>query len=271
MNGKIVLVTGATSGIGLVAARALAAQGATVILHGRDPGKTAAVAATVPGKVETVIADLSSLAQVRKLAAEVKARFPRLDVLLNNAGAINNKRTVTVDGLELTFAVNHLAYFLLTRELLPMLGPGSRIVNVASEASRSAKLDIGDLQSERGYAGWTVYANSKLANILFTFELARRLPPGVTANALHPGAVASNFAQNASWMGVAWKLLAPFLRSEEKGASTSIYLASSPEVAGVTGKYFMDSREKRARRDAYDADLARKLWEASEKLTASAP
>ena len=269
MNGKIVLVTGATSGIGLVAARALASQGATVILHGRDPGKTAAVAATVQGKIETAIADLSSMAGVRRLAAQLRERFPRLDVLLNNAGAINSRRIVTVDGLELTFAVNHLAHFLLTSELLPMLGPGSRIVNVASEASRSARLDLDDLQSERGYSGWTAYATSKLENILFTFELARRLPRGVTANALHPGAVASNFAQNASWMGVAWKLLSPFLRSEEKGARTSIYLASSPEVEGVTGRYFMDCREKRARKDAYDPDLARKLWEASETLTAT--
>lgn len=269
MNGKIVLVTGATSGIGLVAARALAAQGATVILHGRNPAKTAAVAATVQGKVETAIADLSSMAEVRKLAADVRARFPRLDVLLNNAGAINQKRVVTVDGLELTFAANHLAYFLLTQELLPMLGPGARIVNVASEASRAAKLDVNDLQFERSYSGWTAYATSKLENILFTFELARRLPKGVTANALHPGAIASNFAQNAGWMGTAWKLLSPFLRTEEKGARTSIYLASSPEVEGVSGKYFIDCREKRARKNAYDADLARKLWEASERLAAA--
>ena len=270
MNGKIVLVTGASSGIGLVAARALAAQGATVVMHGRNAAKTAAAAATVKGKVETAIADLSSMAQVRKLAADIKSRFPRLDVLLNNAGAINQKRIATADGFELTFAANHLAYFLLTTELLPLLGPGARIVNVASEASRAAKLDLDDLQGERGYSGWTAYANSKLENILFTFELARRLPKGVTANALHPGAIASNFAQNAGWMGVAWKLFSPFLRTEEKGARTSIYLASSPEVEGVSGKYFIDCREKRPRREADDADLARKLWEASERLTSSA-
>lgn len=270
MNGKIVLVTGATSGIGLVAARALAGQGATVIIHGRNPEKTRAVAAAVPGKVETALADLSSMAEVRKLAADLKNRFPRLDVLLNNAGAINHKRVVTKDGFELTFAANHLAYFLLTKELWPMLGPGARVVNVASEASRAGRLNFDDLQSERGYSGWAAYATSKLQNILFTFELARRLPPGVTANALHPGAIASNFAQNAGWMGVAWKLFSPFLRSEEKGARTSIYLASSPEVEGVTGKYFIDCRQKRARKDAYDEAAARRLWEESERLTSSA-
>lgn len=269
MDGKICLVTGATAGIGEVAARALAAQGATVIVHGRDKAKADAVKASMGGKTETLIADLSSLADVRRAAAEFRSRFDTLDVLLNNAGAINSERKLSKDGLELTFAVNHLAHFLLTRELRPLLEktPGARIVNVASEASKSLfALDLDDLQTEKRYFGWKAYARSKRANILFSSELARRLPAGITSNALHPGPIASNFAQNSWWMGPAWKLLRPFLLTTVQGADTSIWLASAPEAAGITGKYFFRRREITPVQQARDPELARKLWDASERL-----
>ena len=275
LTGKRVLVTGATSGIGKVAARELKGMGATVVALGRDPAKLAVLASEL--RIETLQCDLSSLADIRRAAADYKRRFPKLHVLLNNAGAIHHKRTLSRDGYEMTFAVNHLAYFLLTRELLDALKASSpsRIVNVASEASRAApgKVDLNDLQYEGwrgGRDGLRAYARSKRMNLLFTFELARRLEgSGVTANAVHPGAVSTGFAMQAGWLGTVWKLLSPFLLTPERGAQTMIWLASQPELEKISGEYFFKKREISAIGQAYDRDLQRALWEASEKLVSS--
>jgi NAD(P)-dependent dehydrogenase (short-subunit alcohol dehydrogenase family) len=275
LTGKQVLVTGATSGIGKVAARELKGMGATVVALGRDPAKLAVLASEL--RIETLQCDLSSLADIRRAAADYKRRFPKLHVLLNNAGAIHHKRTLSRDGYEMTFAVNHLAYFLLTRELLDVLKASSpsRIVNVASEASRAppGKVDLNDLQYEGwrgGRDGLRAYARSKRMNLLFTFELARRLEgSGVTANAVHPGAVSTGFAMQAGWLGTVWKLLSPFLLTPERGAQTMIWLASQPELEKISGEYFFKKREIRAIGQAYDRDLQRALWEASEKLVSS--
>ena len=270
MQGKHVLITGATSGIGQAAAKVLKEKGATVIALGRDAGKLEGLRRDL--KVETIQADLSVQAEVRRAAAEYKQRFARLDVLLNNAGAIFPDRQETKDGHERTFAVNHLAYFLLTNELLPLLKASApaRIINVASDASKAAPVDLNDLEN-RNFKSIRAYARSKRMNLLFTFELARRLEgTGVTVNALHPGVIKSGFGAGAGLMGFFVKLAGPFLLTPEQGAQTSIFLASSPDVAGTTGKYFAKSREQRAPEQAYDPAVQRGLWEASEKLTAPA-
>jgi retinol dehydrogenase-14 len=276
MTGKTVLVTGASRGIGKAAAVGLAKLGATVGIVARDATRGATAAddiAAISGNrsLQLFLADLSVQAEVRRLANEVRERFDRLDVLINNAGAINMTRTVTVDGIETTFAVNHLAYFLLTTLLLPLLeasGP-SRIVNVSSAAAKGAAIDFDDLQGERRYGGWRAYGQSKLANILFTEELARRLQgTGVTANCLHPGVIKSGFGKNDRGLTrLGLTLAGPFLDSPEKGAETMIYLASSSEVEGVTGKYFYRCRETQAPPASHDRLLATSLWEVSEKLT----
>jgi NAD(P)-dependent dehydrogenase (short-subunit alcohol dehydrogenase family) len=250
-------------------------MGATVVALGRDPAKLAALASEL--RIETLQCDLSSLADIRRAAADYKRRFPQLHVLLNNAGAIHHKRTLSRDGYEMTFAVNHLAYFLLTQELLDVLKASSpsRIVNVASEASRAppGKVDLNDLQHEGwrgGRDGLRAYARSKRMNLLFTFELARRLEgSGVTANAVHPGAVSTGFAMQAGWLATVWKLLSPFLLTADQGAQTVIWLASQPELEKVSGEYFFKKREIRAVGQAYHRDLQRALWEASEKLVSS--
>lgn len=280
MQGKVVLVTGATAGIGKETARGLARLGAHVLVSGRNPEKCEAVAAelrasTGNASIEHLVADLSSMTEVRGLAAAVLARHERLDVLINNAGAINMAREVTVDGYERTFAANHLAYFLLANLLLPALeraaitrAAPSRIVNVSSEVHRGSPIDFDDLHAERGYFSFGVYGRSKLANLLFTRELARRVDPGkVTVNALHPGIVASSFmgAKPGTW-GVLGRIANRFLVSNEVGARTSIYLATDPGVATVTGKYFKDGREARPSRAAHDDEVARRLWEVSAAL-----
>jgi NAD(P)-dependent dehydrogenase (short-subunit alcohol dehydrogenase family) len=276
MEGKVCLVTGATSGIGLVTARELARSGARVVLVGRDPARCESavrkIAAQTGGREpETLLADLSSQQQVRALADQFRARHGRLDVLVNNAGALWFDRRVTADGLEMTFAVNHIAYFLLTHLLLDTLKASapSRIVNVASAAHYGATLDFDDLQGERGFAGWRAYCRSKLANILFTYELARRLEgTGVTANTLHPGLVATGFASGNGWRG---KLLRTVVRlfaiDEERGAKTTIYLATSPEVADVSGRYFDRQRAVSSSDASRDEEAARRLWRVSEELT----
>jgi NAD(P)-dependent dehydrogenase (short-subunit alcohol dehydrogenase family) len=276
MQGKICLITGGTNGIGKSTALALAQQGATVVIVGRNAQKTAQVvdelrSATRNKNVDALLADLSSQQEVRRLAGEFKSKYAQLHVLLNNAGAMFWSRQVTVDGYEMTFALNHLAYFLLTYLLLDTLKASApaRIINVSSAAHQRGKIDFEDLQSERHYAGMEVYGNSKLANLLFTFELARRLEgTGVTVNALHPGFVNSGFAKNNT--GLAFKLfgaVGPLIgRSPEKGAETSIYLASSPEVQGVTGKYFSDSKVIPTAPQALDSAAAKKLWEVSAGL-----
>lgn len=276
MTGKTVLVTGASRGIGKAAATGLAKLGAAVGIVARDAARGAAAVddiTAVSGNrdVHLFVADLSIQAEVRRLAHEVDDRLGRLDVLINNAGAVNMTRNVTADGIETTFAVNHLAYFLLTTLLLPLLemSAPSRIVNVSSAAAKGAAIDFDDLQGEQRYSGWRAYAQSKLANILFTEELARRLEgTGVTANCLHPGVIRSGFGKNGrGLMRLGWILAGPFLASPEKGAETIVYLASSPEVAGVTGKYFYRCREASAPAAAHDRLLAASLWDVSEELT----
>jgi NAD(P)-dependent dehydrogenase (short-subunit alcohol dehydrogenase family) len=278
MQGKTVLLTGASSGIGKSTALELARLGATVVMVCRDPKKAEAtvaeIRAAVPDpKLEVLYADLSSMAEVRKLAAEFRAKHQRLDVLLNNAGAILMERVVTVDGLEKTFATNHLAYFLLTNLLLDLLKASapSRIINVSSEAHRSAHLHFDDLQSEKRFTGFQAYGLSKLMNILFTRELAHRLEgTGVTVNALHPGVVSTGFGQgeHTGLLKYAMKIAKPFFISTEKGARTSVYLASAPEVATTTGEYFAKCKPKETTRQAQNMDLARRLWDASAKLAA---
>ncbi len=279
MSGKTCLVTGANQGIGKETALALARMGATVVMTSRDAAKGDAALADVRsrsgGNAELMLADFGSFASIRQLAAEFQAKHARLDVLVNNAGAIITTRTRTADGFETTFGVNHLGYFLLTNLLLDTVKASApaRIVNVASRAHLRSQMDFDDLNSERGrYSAMTTYARSKLANVLFTYELARRLEgTGVTANCLHPGVVRTGFGKNnpgtARLLFQAFQVVArPFILSPEKGAATSIYLASSPGVEGVTGKYFVDCRETPSSPASYDEAAQRRLWEVSEKL-----
>lgn len=274
MKGKRVLVTGATAGIGKETARQLRALGADVVIVGRNPDKTKVVrrelaASEGSGAIDHFIADLSSVDEVRGLAREFLAKYDSLDVLVNNAGAVNMSRETTRDGLELTFAMNHLSYFLLTNLLMPALerAAPARVVNVSSDAHRGASLDFEDLQAERRYSALNAYSRSKLANILFTRELARRVESkGITVNSLHPGVVASNFLAKPGLWGVIGAFARLFMISNEKGAATSVYLASSDEVANVTGKYFAKRREKMPARAATDDVAAKRLWTVSEQL-----
>jgi NAD(P)-dependent dehydrogenase (short-subunit alcohol dehydrogenase family) len=276
MTGKTVVITGATSGLGSVAAGRLAELGANLILVARDRTKAEAMAMLLRNKhpgleAEIHIADLFSLSQVRRLAAELLKAAPRIDVLINNAGAIFAKRETTVDGMERTFALNHMAYFLLTALLLDRLKASapSRIVNVASEAHRNAALDFNDLQTERNYSGWLAYRRSKLANILFTSELARRLSgSGVTSNCLHPGFVATSFGDNNGGpfrlaVGLAKRFMAI---SPYQGGETLVHAASAPEVAGLSGVYFDKNRPREPSSAAQDAEAAKRLWRASGQL-----
>jgi NAD(P)-dependent dehydrogenase (short-subunit alcohol dehydrogenase family) len=277
MQGKTVLVTGANQGIGKATALALAEKGARVVLVSRSREKGLAALADIQAasgskEVELLVADLSSLAQVRRLAAEFKAKHDRLDVLVNNAGVLVTSPRVTVDGFEETFAINHLAPFLLTKELLDVLHAAApaRIVNVSSAAHRGARMQWDDLQfAHHGYGQWKAYGQSKLANVLFTYELARRLDPKkVTANVLHPGVIATGFGQTyGGAMSVLIKIARPFFASPEAGARTSVYLASSPEVAGVTGKYFARCKETSSSTVSHDEASQKKLWAISEELT----
>ena len=275
MNGKICLVTGGTNGIGKATAQALAKMGATVVIVGRSAPKTAQVveeirAASGNQNVDSLLADLSSQQEVRRLASEFKSKYSQLHVLLNNAGAVFMRHQLSVDGIEMTFALNHLASFLLTNLLLDTLKASApaRIINVSSGAHTTGKIEFDNLQGERGYSP-RVYENSKLANILFTMELARRLKgTGVTVNALHPGFTATGFAKNnGKFMAALVSLFAPLVaRSPAKGAETSIYLASSPSVDGIAGKYFYDSHVLPAAPQATDMVAARKLWDVSAEM-----
>jgi NAD(P)-dependent dehydrogenase (short-subunit alcohol dehydrogenase family) len=276
MQGKTCLVTGATSGIGLVTATELARRGARVVLVGRSPAKCEAALARIRAEtggsdVEVLQADLSSQRQVRDLARQFLERHARLDVLVNNAGGFWLRRQLTEDRLEMTVAVNHLAYFLLTHLLLDVLKASApaRVVNVASGAHVRATLDFDDLQGERDYRGWPQYCRSKLMNLLFTNELARVLAgTGVTANALHPGWVATGIGVNNGLFGRVWRLVARCLAvSPQQGARTTLHLATAPEVAGVTGRYFVDEREVAPSPAALDEAAARRLWDVSRKLT----
>ena len=275
LRDKVCLVTGATGGIGEIAARALAVEGAKVVIVGRSQAKAEATVEKIKRQtgnqnVEYLLADLSSQAEVRRLAAEFQAKYDRLHVLINNAGAINLERQETVDGIEQTFALNHLAYFLLTTLLLDTLKASApaRIINVASDAHRMGKMDWADLEGKKKYGGWRIYGRSKLANILFTRELARRLVgSGVTANSLHPGVVSTGFAaNNGFWGKLQRRVMDLGSISPEKGAQTTIYLAVSPEVEGVSGKYFEKQKEARPNAAALNDADARKLWEVSEQM-----
>lgn len=281
MQDQICLITGANSGIGKEAALALARKGTTVIMVCRNQarGETARneiICESNDQTVDLLVADLSSQNSIRELASQVQNRYDALHVLINNAGAAFMRRQETVDGIERTFALNHLGYFLLTNLLLDMLkrSQPSRIVNVASAAHRDAALDLDDVQMSKSYSGMKAYANSKLANILFTYELDRRLHSGasndsvVTVNALHPGVVRTNIWGNAVRpLGPVVNLLGRFaMRSPQEGAATPIYLASAPEVAGVSGRYFIDCKPTQSSDASYDEKTARRLWEISEAL-----
>lgn len=276
MAGKVCLITGGTGGIGFVAARELARMGAAITIVGRDRkrGEAAAAAinaATHRDDVRYLVADLSDQSQIRALAATVLADTPRLDVLVNNAGGLFGKRQLSADGLEMTFALNHLNYFLLSHLLLPALevAAPARIVNVASAAHKKVTIDFDDLQGEEKYDRWLAYKRSKLANIMFTYEMARRIDgSGVTVNALHPGFVATDIGVRHGFVpGFLWWLGKLTAISPEEGAKTTIYLASSPEVANSTGHYFSRCRPKRSSDASYDRAASERLWDVSTNLT----
>ena len=269
---KRVLITGASSGIGRATAIGLAQRGASVLLTGRNPERCdealAAVRAAGGTDARMFQSDFSRLDSVRELAESIRQHTERLDVLINNAAVVVMRRTLTANGYEMIFAVNHLAPFLLTGLLLPLLNPGARIVNVASDAHRWGALDFDDLHNERSYIALRVYGQSKTANILWNLELARRLDgSGVTANSLHPGAIRSNLGGGqgfaADLLRYIWAL---FMKSPEQGAATSIYLAESLDVEGVSGSYFANCREKQPAAHAVDGPTAGRLWEVSETL-----
>ena len=275
LAGRTVLVTGATGGIGRATAMGLATMGANLAITGRNRARTEAAAreirAVSSGQVDLFVADLSSQSEVRRLADEVLQTHPRIDVLVNNVGGCWNTRHVTADGLERTFALNHLAPFLLTNLLLDRLKQSapSRVVTVASNAHATGRIDFDDLQGERSYSGSRAYNQSKLANILFTYELARRLQAStVTANTLHPGVVNTSF--DAEDPGGIQRLIIPFARPFMKipsqGAATSIHLASAPDLEQVTGRYFANSQPKRSSKRSYDQAAAARLWQVSADL-----
>jgi NAD(P)-dependent dehydrogenase (short-subunit alcohol dehydrogenase family) len=276
MQGRVCLITGGTNGIGKSTAQGLARMGATVVIVGRNAQKTSQVVeeirlATGNQNVDSLLADLSSQQEVRRLASDFKSKYPQLHVLLNNAGGTFTTRQLSVDGIEMTLALNHLAYFLLTNLLLDTLKASApaRIINVSSNAHSGGKIDFDNLQGERSYSSFGPYGNSKLANILFTTELARRLEgTGVTVNALHPGFTSTGFGKNnpgflMKIMGAVVPLVA---RSPEKGAATSIYLASSPEVQSITGKYFVDCIVTQPAPQAAASAVAKKLWDVSAEM-----
>ena len=274
MRGRICLVTGATSGIGKATALGLARLGATLVLVTRDPQRGATTVAEIKRQtgndaLDFLTADLTSQQSIRRLADEFKRKYQHLHVLINNAGGVF-PRTLTVDGLDKTFALNHLAYFLLTELLLDVLKASApaRIVSVSSEAERGGKINFDDLQSHKKYSAMRAYSQSKLANVMWTYELARRLEgSGVTANCLHPGAVATSFGGSIPLINWIYRLGGRFMRTPEEGAETVIYLASSPEVEGVTGKYFQDCRPINSAPRSYDREAARRLWQVSVELT----
>ncbi len=276
MVGKTVLVTGGTGGIGKATAVGLARLGARVGITGRDIARAEAAAADIRtasnnAAVDAFAADLSSQTEVRRLAREVLDRYPRLDVLVNNVGGFWTHRHVTADGLERTLALNHLAAFLLTNLLLDRLKSSApaRVVTVASGAHTTGRLDFDDLQGEQKYSGQRAYNASKLANVMFTYELARRLQgSGVTATVLHPGVVSTAFGaeDQAAFFTILSPLIRPFMKTAVKGAATSIYLASSPQVEGVTGVYYSNSKPKKSSKPSYDSGGARRLWQVSVDL-----
>ncbi len=274
---KTALVTGSTNGIGKVTAFELARQGYRVLLTSRDPAKGEKVLEELKAQsgndaLELFVGDLSSMSEVRRIALEVREKHPKLHVLVNNAGGLFNQRQTTVDGFETTFAFNHLAYFLLTNLLLPSLkaAGNARVVIVSSSGNRFATMRWNDLQFSTRYSGWFVYGQSKLMNVLFANALARRLGgTDVTSNSLHPGVVDTGFGKTSAGLNrLVGRAANLFSITPEKGAENSLYLATSPEVAGVTGQYFVKKKSARANRASYDEDAQERLWGLSEKLLA---
>jgi NAD(P)-dependent dehydrogenase (short-subunit alcohol dehydrogenase family) len=277
MQGKRCLVTGATQGIGRAAALALAKSGASVVIVARDPKRTLETVEELRQEsgnphVEALVADLSRMPEVRRVAREYASRYPRLDVLINNAGAVFAQRQMTEDGYERTFALNHLAYYALTTDLLDLLrrSAPARVVNIASVVHTMARLDFDDLMVEKRYTGMRAYSRSKLANVMFTLELSRRLQgTGVTVTCVHPGMVHTNFGK-VDLRNLFTKIIGPFFRpfmvGPEQGADTAVWLASSPEMAGVTGKYFIRRKERKVNPQALDTAACARLWEISEQL-----
>jgi retinol dehydrogenase 14 len=276
MAGKSVLVTGGTGGIGMATAAGLAALGARVGITGRDQARAAAAAAgiraaTGNAAVDAFAADMSAQAEVRRLAAQVAGTYPRLDVLVNNVGGFWAHRHVTADGLERTFALNHLAPFLLTNLLLDRLTASApaRIVTISSGAHARGRIDFDDLQGERDYSGQRAYSQSKLANVMFTYELARRLDgTGITATVLHPGVVRTSFGaeDQAAHFAIVIRVARPFMKTPAQGAITPVYLACSPQVEGITGRYFANRKPKTAAKAARDTAATARLWQASADL-----
>jgi NAD(P)-dependent dehydrogenase (short-subunit alcohol dehydrogenase family) len=274
-NPRLAVITGATAGIGRYTALGLARQGIGLLITGRDAGRLADTVSWLKARapdvaIETERGDFASLAEVRAMAERIAARHPKIDILINNAGLVMPKRVVTIDGFETTFQVNHLAPFLLTHILLPALNAAapSRIVNVSSVASNAGRIHFDDLNLTRKYAMWGAYAQSKLTNLLFTYALARRLAgTGVTANALHPGFVASNFGNKGVMSNLIWTLLRPIQISQTKGAANSIYAATSPDMDGVSGAYLVKRKQVRSVARSYDIEAGERLWRLSAEMT----
>jgi retinol dehydrogenase 14 len=275
MAGRTVLITGATSGIGRATALGLARMGAHLTIIGRDRRRTEDAAREIRaaggGRVDLFIADMSSQAEVRELAEQVLQSLPRIHVLINNVGGYFDTRHVTADGLERTFALNHLAPFLLTNLLLEKLkqSASARVVTVSSNAQTTGRIDFSNLQGEKSYSGARAYSQSKLANVLFSYELARRLKgTSVTANALHPGVVSTSFGAEdpATVQRIFLPFLRPFMKSPAQGAATSIHLASAPELGQVTGRYFANNHPKKSSGPSYDQATAARLWQVSADL-----
>jgi retinol dehydrogenase-14 len=275
LEGKIAVVTGATAGIGLYTALGLAERGAQLVITGRDAKRLADAAAWIKSRVpdariETEQGDFASLRQVRALAERIVARHPRIQILVNNAGLIATKWALTEDGFESTFQVNHLAPFLLTNMLLPALKAGApaRIVTVSSRASSSGRIAFDNPNLSKGLSFWAAYGQSKLANIMMTYALARRLDgTGVTATALHPGFVASNFGNKGPLANFAWKLLRPLQIAPEEGARKAIHAAAAAEMEGVTGQYLVETKPARSNPISYDTDAVERLWRESAQMT----
>ena len=275
LDGKVGMVTGANSGIGFVIARELAGMGCAVVLVCRNQSKGEMARdeinkATGNQSVDLMMADLASLNSVRKLAQDFKQKYQKLQILVNNAGLIIGKRVLTPDGLETTFEVNYLSHFLLTQLLLDTLKASapSRIVNVSSEAHFSGHMNFNDLQEENGYSAMKSYCQSKLAQVLFTYELAERLKgTGVTVNCVHPGAVRTNWGDEAGALGIGIRIARPFMLSPEKGAETPVYVATSPDLEGVSAKYFSKKKDTKSSKESYVAGERKKLWDVSMKLS----
>ena len=278
MNGKICLVTGATDGIGKVSARVLAELGAKVIIVGRNPEKSAIVLAelrSISGNenIDLLMADLAVMQEVRDLAEQVISRYDRIDVLLNNAGGYFTKHKITSDGLEMTFALNHMSYFLLTNKLMELLkySAPARIVNVSSNAHYGVDMEFENLNGEQEYKAWKAYQKSKLANVLFTYELLKKVPGNITVNCLHPGFVATNFGHNnGGFFGPVLKIAQRISAIDpEEGAKTSIFLCSAPEVKGVSGKYFYKCQPKTSSRESRNMDTGKRLWQISSDIAST--